>query len=145
MSAVPRCAVVAIGRNEGERLVRCFESIGSDYPAVYVDSGSTDRSVEEAGKRGIQVVTLSTGQGFTAARARNAGWRALAQAHPGLDYIQFVDGDCEFAPGWIALLPSRRSTPIRHFVRCSDGGVNVSRMPPPTMPYATMSGTCPSA
>jgi len=102
MSTAARCAVVAIGRNEGERLVRCFESIGSDYPAVYVDSGSTDRSVEEAEKRGIEVVTLSTDLGFTAARARNAGWRAVAQAHPGLDYIQFVDGDCEFAPGWIA-------------------------------------------
>jgi GT2 family glycosyltransferase len=102
MSTAPRCAVVAIGRNEGERLVRCFESIGSDYPAVYVDSGSTDGSVEEARRRDIQVVTLSTDLGFTAARARNAGWRAVAQAHPGLDYIQFVDGDCEFAPGWIA-------------------------------------------
>lgn len=100
-TGAPRCAVVAIGRNEGERLVRCFESIGPDYPAVYVDSGSTDRSVEEAHKRGIAVVDLDTGQGFTAARARNAGWRAALEAHPDLEFIQFVDGDCEFAPGWI--------------------------------------------
>ncbi len=89
-------------RNEGERLVRCFESIGRDNPAVYVDSGSTDRSVEEAAKRDIQVVTLSTDLGFTAARARNAGWRAVTQTHQGLDYIQFVDGDCEFAPRLVA-------------------------------------------
>lgn len=102
MSTAPRCAVVAIGRNEGERLVRCFESIGSNYPAIYVDSGSTDGSVAEAEKRGIQVVILSTDMGFTAARARNAGWRAVAETHVTLDYIQFVDGDCEFAPGWIA-------------------------------------------
>ncbi len=101
MSANPRCAVVAIGRNEGERLVRCFESIGVGYPAVYVDSGSTDRSVGEAQKRGITVVDLDTGMGFTAARARNAGWRAAIEAWPALDYIQFVDGDCEFTPGWI--------------------------------------------
>lgn len=102
MSGALRCAVVAIGRNEGERLVRCFESINDDYPAVYVDSGSTDGSVMEAEKRGIQVVHLPTDEGFTAARARNAGWRAMAQAHCALDYIQFVDGDCEFAPEWIA-------------------------------------------
>ncbi len=102
MTAAPRCAVVAIGRNEGERLVRCFDSIGVDYPAIYVDSGSTDRSVAEAEQRGIVVVNLAIDQGFTAARARNAGWRAISAAHPSLDYIQFVDGDCEFAPGWIA-------------------------------------------
>jgi len=101
MTGSPRCAVVAIGRNEGERLMRCFDSIHGDNPAVYVDSGSTDNSVGEAEKRGIQVVNLSTDKGFTAARARNAGWRAPVEAHPGLDYIQFVDGDCEFAPGWI--------------------------------------------
>lgn len=100
MNAAPRCAVIAIGRNEGERLVRCFESIG-DYPAVYVDSGSTDNSVTEAQQRGIAVIDLDTAQGFTAARARNAGWRAVAKAYPGLEFIQFVDGDCEFAPGWI--------------------------------------------
>jgi glycosyltransferase involved in cell wall biosynthesis len=101
MIGAPRCAVVAIGRNEGERLIRCFESIGPDYPAVYVDSGSSDGSVAEAERRGILVVNLPTAQGFTAARARNAGWRAIAEVHPDLEYIQFVDGDCEFAPGWI--------------------------------------------
>lgn len=101
MTQSPRCAVVAIGRDEGERLIRCFESISRNYPVVYVDSGSTDGSVEEATRRGIRVVNLSTDQGFTAARARNAGWRDLLAAYPELDYIQFVDGDCEFNPGWI--------------------------------------------
>ena len=100
-AGAPRYAVVAIGRNEGERLVRCLDSIAAGDPAIYVDSGSTDQSVAEAGKRGISVVDLDTSQGFTAARARNAGWRAAIEAWPGLDYIQFVDGDCEFAPGWI--------------------------------------------
>jgi glycosyltransferase involved in cell wall biosynthesis len=102
MTDSPLCGVVAIGRNEGQRLIRCFDSIGSDYPVVYVDSGSTDGSVEAALRRGLAVINLDTSQGFTAARARNAGWRALVAAHPGLAYVQFVDGDCEFAPGWIA-------------------------------------------
>lgn len=96
-----RAAIVAIGRNEGQRLLRCFDSIGPAFPVVYVDSGSSDDSVAEAHRRGLRVVHLSTEQGFTAARARNAGWRDLVAAYPDLDYIQFVDGDCEFAPGWI--------------------------------------------
>ena len=37
--------LVVIGRNEGERLVRCLRSvIGRADAVVYVDSGSTDGS-----------------------------------------------------------------------------------------------------
>ena len=39
--------VVVIGRNEGERLRRCLSSVRNATCAiVYVDSGSTDGSVE---------------------------------------------------------------------------------------------------
>ena len=96
-----RCAVVVIGRNEGDRLVRCFGSIDPQHRVIYVDSGSTDNSVAEAQKRGFTVIALDTSRGFTAARARNAGWRAAAAAQTVPEYIQFVDGDCEFAPDWI--------------------------------------------
>ena len=42
--------IVVIGRNEGERLVRCVESCRSQTPViVYVDSGSSDGSVDAAG------------------------------------------------------------------------------------------------
>ena len=38
-----RLGIVAIGRNEGERLRRCLESVvGLGHAIVYVDSGSTD-------------------------------------------------------------------------------------------------------
>src|SRR5664280_804375 len=41
--------VVIICRNEGERLVRCLSSIKlHPHRVVYVDSGSTDASVEAA-------------------------------------------------------------------------------------------------
>jgi hypothetical protein len=41
--------VVAIGRNEGERLRRCLDSqVGRDLPIVYVDGNSTDGSVDLA-------------------------------------------------------------------------------------------------
>jgi GT2 family glycosyltransferase len=97
-----RVGVVLIGRNEGARLVRCLESVcHAERPVVYVDSGSTDSSVAEARQRGALVVALDMSRPFSAARARNEGWRALLAAHPGLDAVQFIDGDCEVVPGWL--------------------------------------------
>jgi len=94
--------VVVIGRNEGERLKRCLRSLREVAGRiVYVDSGSTDGSVEMARAMGLEVVELDTGVPFTAARARNEGLRRLRGATPDLDYVQFVDGDCEVVPGWI--------------------------------------------
>jgi GT2 family glycosyltransferase len=98
----PTCGVVVIGRNEGERLVRCLDSIApSGLPIVYVDSGSTDGSQKTARDRAVSVIDLDTRIPFTAARARNAGFRALLGAHPSVQFVQFVDGDCEMIPGWI--------------------------------------------
>ncbi len=90
--------VVIIGRNEGERLRRCLESVGSAAEVVYVDSGSSDGSVAAAMRSCAQIVELDMGQPFTAARARNAGREALPSS---CDYIQFVDGDCMLQPGWL--------------------------------------------
>jgi GT2 family glycosyltransferase len=94
---------VAIGRNEGERLVACLDSLGlPGTGVVYVDSGSSDGSVAMARARGAGVVELDMLRPFTAARARNAGFAALQEREPGLDFVQFVDGDCRLAEGWIA-------------------------------------------
>ena len=95
--------VVVIGRNEGERLRRCLESInGKVDRVVYVDSGSSDGSVALALGMGAGVVELDLSIPFTAARARNEGAKLLLKLTPGLDYIQFVDGDCELVDGWLA-------------------------------------------
>lgn len=94
--------LVAIGRNEGERLRRCFDSLPEEVTAVvYVDSGSTDGSVELAQSRGYEVVLLDMSRPFTAARARNAGFQRLMERWPTLPYVQFVDGDCAVAQGWL--------------------------------------------
>lgn len=94
--------VVAIGRNEGERLRRCLESARRDAEAlVYVDSGSTDDSVALARSLGAAIVELDPDVPFTAARARNAGFEVLTKAWPEVEFVQFVDGDCEFEAGWI--------------------------------------------
>ena len=97
-----KVGVVAIGRNEGERLDKCLRSvIGRTTPVVYVDSGSTDGSASMARRAGSDVVELDARVPFTAARARNAGFERVRQLEPGLAYIQFVDGDCEVVADWI--------------------------------------------
>ena len=95
-------SVVAIGRNEGERLRACLASARRDCAAVvYVDSGSTDGSGDLARSLGVHVVDLDLSVPFTAARARNEGFALLRSVAPEVDRVQFVDGDCEIVPGWI--------------------------------------------
>lgn len=95
-------AIVVIGRNEGQRLERCLDSLRvPPQNVVYVDSGSTDQSVLAARKRKMHVVELNQARGFSAARARNAGVTKLEKLGVEADYIQFVDGDCEIAEGWM--------------------------------------------
>lgn len=101
MSAI---GVVAIGRNEGARLIACLDSLkaAGAGAVVYVDSGSTDGSAEAAAARGAEVVALDMNIPFTAARARNAGLKRLRDAAPGVIYVQFIDGDCTLDAGWLA-------------------------------------------
>jgi glycosyltransferase involved in cell wall biosynthesis len=95
--------LVAIGRNEGERLRVCLESAFTCTPrVVYVDSGSNDDSVNMARHMGAEVVTLDLTSPFTAARARNAGIDCLRNGQATPDFVQVVDGDCELAPDWIS-------------------------------------------
>lgn len=111
-STLLHLAIVVIGRNEGERLRRCIDSlIESTDRIVYVDSGSTDGSVQMATSRGIHVEGLDMSRPFSAARARNQGFGAVQRLCADAKYVQFVDGDCEVLPGWLGhgmgLLESR--------------------------------------
>lgn len=97
-------SAVAIGRNEGDRLVQCLASLKDEAAhVVYVDSGSTDGSVEVARSAGAEVVELDLSIPFTAARARNAGVARLKEIKPDVAYIQLLDSDCEIVPGWMEL------------------------------------------
>lgn len=99
-SARTRVDAVVIGRNEGARLVACLGSLaGQVRRVVYVDSGSTDGSVAAARAAGAEVVALDMARPFTAARARNAGLRALAADPP--EMVQFLDGDTALRDGWL--------------------------------------------
>jgi GT2 family glycosyltransferase len=88
---------VVIGRNEGARLLRALTAVQAvARHVVYVDSGSKDGSAQAARDLGVTVIELDSARPFTAARGRNAGLAALADAN----FIQFIDGDCVMEPGW---------------------------------------------
>ena len=107
---------MVIGRNEGARLIACLASLrGRVGRIIYVDSGSTDGSVEAARDAGAEVVALDLSRPFTAARARNAGLARLGDA---ANFVQFVDGDCTIAPGWIETAARFLSTHPEVAVAC---------------------------
>jgi glycosyltransferase involved in cell wall biosynthesis len=97
---------VVIGRNEGERLKRCLGSLSAAAAVIYVDSGSTDGSAQWARENGAEVIELDMKSPFTAARARNCGFRRLRAIAPQCGYVQFVDGDCELSDGWLSAATS---------------------------------------
>ena len=87
-----RIGIVAIGRNEGERLRRCLQSVvDQGAPAVYVDSNSTDNSLEIADSLGVDIVELDMSIPFSAARARNEGFAKLLSVNPDLVEENVVD------------------------------------------------------
>lgn len=92
--------IVVIGRNEGLRLIRCLNSIvATGCPIVYVDSGSQDGSMETAKRVNVEAIGLLPP--FSAARARNRGFATLLAKHPDVSFVQFLDGDCTLAQGWL--------------------------------------------
>ncbi len=110
---------VIIGRNEGERFVRCLDSlIGQAEPIVYVDSGSTDGSIEYAQSKGVEVVDLDASIPFTAARARNAGFYRLSEMAPDVSMVMFVDGDCEVCETFIPAAVGFLDENAEHAVAC---------------------------
>lgn len=102
----PRLGIVVIGRNEGERLRSALQSArqeattGIGRIVLYVDSGSTDGSLEVASSMGIPSHSLDPAQPFSAARARLEGAEQLIAQAPDLEFIQFLDGDCRLNGSW---------------------------------------------
>jgi len=90
---------IVIGKNEGAGIVRSLNSIVSvsqsmsvDTEIIYIDSKSTDNSVELAKSvNGVQVYVLTAD--INAAIARNVG----AQVSSG-NILFFIDGDMELQP-----------------------------------------------
>ncbi|WP_288356586.1 glycosyltransferase family A protein [uncultured Cycloclasticus sp.] len=94
--------VVIIGRNEGERLILCLESVlNAGVPCVYVDSQSKDNSVAEAESRKVTTVVLDDSSPINASRARNTGFDLLVANNSDLEFVHFIDADCELDENWL--------------------------------------------
>jgi len=108
---LPGVSFVTIGRNEGDRLVRCLNSIlAADYPRekieiIYVDSNSTDESCARAEAIGARVMRVNPRRP-TAAIGRNGGWKAAR-----FDLVQFLDGDTILHRDWVRKAVSRIADP----------------------------------
>lgn len=92
--------MVIIGRNEGDRLIRCIESVKTmvfrgETEIIYVDSASTDDSVNRASSMGAIVVPIRP-ERPSAATGRNAGWRRASAP-----IVLFVDGDTILDPSFV--------------------------------------------
>lgn len=88
--------VVVIGRNEGAKLERCLLSVRNlGCLVVYADSSSSDGSADKADSLGVEVVRLISSQPMNAARGRKEGFEHLLANRPKLEYVLFLDGDCE--------------------------------------------------
>lgn len=109
---INKTGIVIIGRNEGERLILCIKSVLKvGVPCVYVDSQSQDNSVNNAKEKKVNTIVLDKSTPINASRARNTGFRVLIESNPDLEYIHFIDADCELHPDWlghaVAALDSR--------------------------------------
>ena len=116
MSARP--GIVVIGRNEGDRLLACLRSLASlACPVVYVDSGSTDGSLERAAALCERAIALDPGAAVLGRPGAQRRISALLAARPELRLIQFLDGDCTLLPGWLeAAAEAMAANPARAVV-----------------------------
>lgn len=75
--------VVIIGRNEGVRLIDCLRSVQLNAKhIVYVNSGSTDGSVETAERLGACVVALGTESAIYGGKSQEQGLRGSQETQP---------------------------------------------------------------
>lgn len=97
----PRISIVIIGKNEENNIKRCIESVEGSlknklvYEIIYIDSDSTDKTVDFAIKYNISVYKLSSTNKLTASKGRYIGAQLSKY-----EYILFLDGDMELLNDW---------------------------------------------
>ena len=108
---------IVIGKNEGWRLEKCLKSLKTivqeelSFPSeiLYVDSQSTDKSIENS-KKYADRTFLITGV-FNAAIGRNIG----AKEAKG-DILFFLDGDMELREGVLSSVLTEQGTLVYPFI-----------------------------
>ena len=99
---MPSVSVVVIGRNEEAHIGDCLRAVLaataelSAAEVVYVDSASTDRTVDIARSTGVRVVALRPEWKLSPSAGRYAGFH-----HTTGDLVMFVDGDTVIESDWL--------------------------------------------
>ena len=93
-------SVIVIGKNEGSRLEQCFLHVRQalctlSHELIYVDSRSTDNSVEIAKAHGARCYLLEE-EHTTAGLGRYVGTQEARG-----EYLLFLDGDMQLQPGFV--------------------------------------------
>ena len=138
--------VVAIGRNEGERLRRCLASVvGRGMPGRLrrfgFDRRQRRRSPESMGAEVVEL-DMSHRRSPPPGRATRA-FERLACSLRRREYVQFVDGDCEVVDGWIEPRRSGARRPPRRRSRLRPAARAISPTLRSTTAWPTWSGTRP--
>lgn len=101
MSEMKDISIVIIGRNAEWCIARLLDSVASSVPAnlstevIYVDSASSDRTLEIVSRYSVKTVYLIASQMLCASAGRFVG----SQYATG-KYVVFVDSDMELLSGW---------------------------------------------
>jgi glycosyltransferase involved in cell wall biosynthesis len=95
-----KLTVVIIGKNEEQFIGKSIASVieaskNMETQIIYVDSASTDKSIDEAKKFPICILQLRPDWHLSVAAGRYTG-----TLHARGEYIFFLDGDAEADPGW---------------------------------------------
>jgi len=96
-------SVVVVGRNEGDHLETCLDTVfdlcrdGPDFEVLYVDSNSTDDSVACALDYPVTVLRIPSDDLCSPAAGRYVGARRARG-----ERVLFVDGDMTVEPGWLS-------------------------------------------
>ena len=95
-----KLTVIIIGKNEEQFIARSIASVieaskNMDTQIIYVDSASTDNSIEEAKRFPIGILQLRPDWHLSVAAGRYTG-----TLHARGEYIFFLDGDAETEPEW---------------------------------------------
>lgn len=101
-------SVVVIGRNESENLpimIRSLSRLRQDNAfeseLIYVDSASSDDSVDKAISFFDQVIVLEDSEFLCAAAGRNIGTKEASK-----DWVLYLDGDMELCSEFVEQLPT---------------------------------------
>lgn len=95
-------SVVIITKNQAWNIAQLIESVLAEVPCVasaeviLVDSASTDKTVDLASDYPAKVFRLQASQRLSPAIGRYVGTKKATG-----EYILFLDGDMQLAPGWL--------------------------------------------